>query len=155
MPDGLYNAKLRAEKSILEAWSARAGVATGDVHDNNVMALPASSAAEEDGSRVKLIDAGFFRKLPNDPVARINTETEKLIEGYEAIGLGNMGINLSDVVFELVKRGDVDGARHVVNEALSDLAIRHELLDEDQLALNRRANREVRMAGDVWSALDR
>ena len=151
MPDGVFNAKLRAERSILEAWAARAGIATRDMHDGNVMALPASSAAEEDGSRVKLIDAGYFEKLPNDPVRRINTEARKVAQGYQEIGLGNMGINLGDVVFELVERGDIDGARYVVNEALSDLALRQESLDEEQLARNRRADTTARMAGDIWS----
>ena len=151
LPDSLYNAKLRAERSIVEAWAARAGIATKDVHDRNVMALPVSSAPESDGSRIKLIDAGYFEKLPNDPVRRINTEMQKVMQGYQEIGLGNMGINLGDVIFELIERGDVDGARHVVNEALSDLATRHELLDEDQLVRNRQADIAVRMAGDIWS----
>lgn len=151
MPDSVFNAKLRAERSILEAWAARAGIATRDTHDSNVMALPASSAAEDDGSRVKLIDAGYFEKLPNNPVRRLNTETRKVVQGYQELGLGNMGVNLGDVVFELVERGDIDGARYVVNEALSDLAVRQESLDEEQLARNRRADTTARMAGDIWS----
>lgn len=143
--------QLQVEQALNEAWAARAGIRAVDTHGNNVMVLPESRAAEQDGSRVKFIDAGLYQPLSGKGDGwSLNVQRESIRDGYELLGLSDMGMNFSDIVIELVRSGDLEGAKHVINDALSDLAVKQETITDAQLARNNAADERMRMAGGLW-----
>lgn len=148
--DQVERAKLLAEKELLRAWAARAGVEANDVNHGNVMALPRSVESQEaDGSRMKLIDPGMYSLIsPKNPEHQTLVQSEALKRGYDAIGLTDMGGMSHSLVSELVAYGRLDEARDVVNQGLSDLAARTERLTEQELDGNILASDHMRFAGD-------
>lgn len=142
-------ARLRAEASLASAWAARAGIKTGDFHEENIMAL--RGRAEPDGSRVKLIDPGYYKRI-TQPVEIIHKQAEDLMAGYRQIGLEHMGRSISQLVDELTMENNLPAAASVIADALSDLAARQESLTEAAFKANLALGDKLRMAGDIFKA---
>lgn len=146
--------RLQAEQAILEAWAARAGVATRDTHGGNVMVIPPGRPAADDGSRVKLIDVGLYGQGLN-PEERLVEQAYKITDAYEALGLEGMGQEFKYLAKDLLERGEIDTVTNLMNDALSDVEARRQALTPAQYDRNRLASETMRFAGDALQPLAR
>lgn len=149
--DPAYVAKLRAEAFLNSAWAARAGVAMRDTHDRNIMVLPEGTRSEPDGSRVKMVDAGYYEPV-RTPMERLQQQADAVAMGYSSIQLDGMGEAFKSLVQDLESRGELRAAKDLVNDALVDLELRREALTDAQLVRNLTATLSMRMAGDVFGS---
>lgn len=138
-----YLAQAAAEAALARAWAARGGVAIGDPHAGNAMALPPGRRSERpDESRVQLVDAGYAMDLSSDePWAqrmRIDNQVAQVARGYAEIGLEPVGMQVQRAIAEELQGvttgpdGKMTGSlalpKLLLDGALSDLAARVESL---------------------------
>jgi hypothetical protein len=160
-----YVAKVAAEAALNRAWAARGGVAIGDPHAGNSMALtPGQASPKADGSRVQLIDAGYAMDLGSGEAwaaqRKIAEQGAAVARGYTEIGMEPVGRRLQQAINEELQGvgagpdGKLTGSlalpQLLVDGALSDLANRVEGFDSEAWAAVRG---EVARRKGMWPPL--